>query len=486
MSDKEQLLIQKADEEVRKYKDLVEQDPYRLRYHLMPPVGLLNDPNGLIQFKGLYHVFYQWNPFELAHGAKYWGHYTSKDMIHWEAQPVALAPSEWYEKNGCYSGSAVESAGKLYLFYTGNVKRADGGRETYQCLAVSSDGMKFEKYGPVIKLPEGYTAHFRDPKVWKKGDVWYMVLGAQTLSEKGAIVLYCSKDLYQWTKVGRIAGAEMNGLVDFGYMWECPDLIRLNGKDILLTSPQGLEPSGYLYHNIFQSGYFVGELDYKSPRFQHGPFGELDRGFDFYAPQTFLDNSGRTIMYGWMGITNESEAYQPTKSHRWLHALTIPRELTLRNGKVYQTPVKELIVLRNNQVSIPNLVIDDEKGLQAQVDGDCLEMILDSIRMSGNQLCINFRNEAMFTFDQEKKEASLQRRNVRTHEMETRTCKLNSLKKLQIFMDTSSIEIFINEGEETFTARYFPKQKEKQIIFIGKAQFDLMKWNLLKSSQSFK
>lgn len=478
MSEREHLLIQKANEEVSKYKTLVDQDPYRLNYHLMPPVGLLNDPNGLIHFKGIYHVFYQWNPYDTAHGAKYWGHYTSKDLIHWEAQPIALAPSEWYEKNGCYSGSAVESDGELYLFYTGNVKQEDGTRETYQCLAVSSDGINFTKYGPVINLPEGYTAHFRDPKVWKHGDRWYMVVGAQTLANKGAIVLYYSKDLYHWNEAGKMAGDGMNDIKDFGYMWECPDLIHLNGKDILLTSPQGLEPMEHLYHNLFQSGYFIGELNYENHQFKHGPFTELDRGFDFYAPQTFVDDKGRTIMFGWMGITDEAEAYHPTVSHRWLHALTLPRVLTLKNEKVYQSPVMELNQLRKNQVFIPNLVIDEKCGKYVNLEGDCLELKIESIQLSGNEFRINFRNEAIFIYDQEKSEVSLQRRNVRTNLIESRTCKLDSLKTMQIFIDTSSLEIFINEGEETFTARYFPKLKEKEILFSGEGRFDLMKWDL--------
>src|SRR5690606_27727101 len=123
MSGKELLLMEKAYNEVNKYRDKVLDDPYRLNYHLMPPVGLLNDPNGLIQYKGHYHVFYQWNPFATAHGAKFWGHYSSKDMVNWQEEPIALVPSEWYERNGCYSGSAIELDGKLYLFYTGNVKK---------------------------------------------------------------------------------------------------------------------------------------------------------------------------------------------------------------------------------------------------------------------------------------------------------------------------------------------------------------------------
>ncbi|MEK4870263.1 sucrose-6-phosphate hydrolase [Niallia sp. FSL W8-1348] len=459
-----EILIQKAYNEVKKYRNKVINDPYRLRYHLMPPVGLLNDPNGLIQFKGIYHVFYQWNPFETTHGAKFWGHYTSEDMVHWREEPIALAPSEWYDRNGCYSGSAVEADGKLYLFYTGNVKQEDGTRETYQCLAVSENGIDFEKLGPVLRLPEHYTSHFRDPKVWKKDDHWYMAVGAQTLEEKGAVALFHSKDLYNWEEAGRIAGSGMDGWKDFGYMWECPDLIHLNGKDVLLVSPQGLEPEGDFYHNLFQSGYLIGELDYKRMKFQHGTFTELDRGFDFYAPQTFTDKSGRTILYGWMGITDELEAHQPTIVNRWVHALTIPRELELHDGKIFQRPVKELEKLRKNQV-----VVETNK-----FEGISAEFIIDFVKTAPFR--ISFRNEAYLSFDAER--LTLKRRNLMTDDLESRTCKIASVSKLQIFMDHSSLEIFINDGEEVFTARYFPNPNDAMISMEGEAEFKLIKWSL--------
>jgi beta-fructofuranosidase len=472
MAEKEGLLIGQAYEEVKKYKDIVQVDPYRLSYHLMPPVGLLNDPNGLIQYKGVYHVFYQWNPFETAHGAKFWGHYSSMDMVHWKEEPIALAPNEWYEISGCYSGSALESDGKLYLFYTGNVKLEDGIRETYQCLAVSSDGIQFEKMGPILRLPEGYTAHFRDPKVWKKNGRWYMIIGAQTLSEKGAAVLFTSDDLYHWDELGPIAGSGMNGLESFGYMWECPDIIQLNGKDILLVSPQGLEAEGYLYNNLFQSGYFIGKLDYEAVQFQHGSFTELDRGFDFYAPQTFTDESGRTILYGWMGITDESEPYQPTIRNKWLHALTIPRVLEFRKDTIFQKPVEELKKLRKDELCL-------EKSNQTSLDGVCTaELILDFVQFSQGIFEVNFRHEAYLRYDSLKKEISLHRRNVKAEQMEKRVCCVDSLSKLHIFMDHSSLEIFINDGQEVFTARYFPNPNVKTISFNGNVVFNLKKWNL--------
>ncbi len=149
-------------------------DPHRQQWHLAPAVGLLNDPNGFIQANGRYHLFYQWNPLACRHGAKWWGHWSSADLVHWQHEPVALLPTEDYEISGCYSGSAVQNNGKITLIYTGNVKYTDGSRTANQCLAEEMPDGTFRKLGPVIPLPEGYTGHVRDPKVWKHDGFWYM------------------------------------------------------------------------------------------------------------------------------------------------------------------------------------------------------------------------------------------------------------------------------------------------------------------------
>jgi beta-fructofuranosidase len=473
-------LINKANQEVERNREMVENDPYRLRFHLMPPVGLLNDPNGFIQFKGVYHLFYQWNPFETSHGAKFWGHFTSKDLINWEHQPIALAPSEWYEKNGCYSGSAIEHEGKMVLFYTGNVKDENGDRETYQCMAVSQDGITFEKKGPVIHLPEGYTAHFRDPKVWNKDNTWYMVLGAQDLDEQGKVVLYSSSDLKNWDLLGPITGSFMNQLGTFGYMWECPDLFELDGKDVLLVSPQGLEPEGDLYHNLFQAGYFVGELDYEKASYQHGSFTELDRGFDFYAPQTTIDEKGRRLLFAWMGITDENEKYQPTIEKGWIHAMTLPRVLTRKGEKVIQQPVEELQQLRRNEVSYNEVQLTTSNVALEGLKGEAVELLLDEMICEGDTFEINFRGGARFVYSPKVGKMSLHRENFKDASIESRHCMIDSVKKLHVFMDTSSIEIFVNGGEEVFTARYYPDAADQSITFSadGLVQFDLKKWDL--------
>lgn len=456
MTEREQELIRLAEEVVEKNKKVVESDPYRLRFHLMPPVGLLNDPNGFIQWNGTYHLFYQWMPFKTGHGAKYWGHYSSADLVSWKHEPVALAPSEWFEVNGCYSGSAIEHDGNMVLFYTGNVKDEAGNRETYQCMAVSENGVTFDKKGPVVELPEGYTAHFRDPKVWKKGSEWYMVVGAQSEDLTGKVALLRSADFKEWQHLGAIAGSGMNGLGDFGYMWECPDLFELDGVDVLIASPQGLEPDGMKYQNVYQAGYFIGNLDYENATFEHGDFVELDRGFEFYAPQTTLDEKGRRLMVGWMGVPEQDEDKHPTIAHKWIHALTLPRELKWMDGKLLQVPVEELAKMRQeNLVELSDVQLSEDKVGLAMEEGGAFEMNF-SFGRDLSSFDLNLGEAAQLTYDASSSVFSLHRKSFVTGEWETRSCKLGAMTELRAFLDTSSIEVFLNGGEEVFTARVFP------------------------------
>ena len=467
MTEREQELIRLAEEEVEKNKELVESDPYRLRYHLMPPVGLLNDPNGFIQWNGTYHLFYQWMPFKTGHGAKFWGHYSSVDLVTWKHEPVALAPSEWFEKNGCYSGSAVEHDGKMVLFYTGNVKDADGNRETYQCMAVSEDGITFDKKGPVVELPEGYTAHFRDPKVWKKGSDWYMVVGAQSEDLTGKIALLRSTDLLEWEHLGAIAGSGVNGLGDFGYMWECPDLFELDGVDVLIASPQGLEPDGMKYQNVYQAGYFIGKLDYESATFEHVDFVELDRGFEFYAPQTTLDEDGRRLMVGWMGVPEQDEDKHPTIKHKWVHALTIPRELKWVDGKLLQVPVEELMLMRKDQLVEKSDVQLTEDGVSLDIGKSSAFEMRFIFEKDVASFELDLSDAVRLDFDASKSVFSLNRKSFVTGEWECRSCSLQALTELRAFVDTSCVEVFLNGGEEVFTARMFPDASASSVVTVS-------------------
>ncbi|WP_078553729.1 glycoside hydrolase family 32 protein [Bacillus alkalicellulosilyticus] len=473
-------IIERAYEEVNRHKQTVERDYHRLHYHLMPPVGLLNDPNGFIQWNGTYHLFYQWMPFKTGHGAKFWGHYSSTDLVYWSSEPIALAPTDWFDKNGCYSGSAVVDDGRMKLFYTGNVKDEQGNRETYQCMAESLDGVSFEKKGVVITLPEGYTAHFRDPKVWKHELDWYMVIGAQSKDLQGKAVLFKSEDLKAWTHLGVIAGSQENNVGNFGYMWECPDVFELDGKEILLVSPQGLAPIGMQFQNKYQTGYFVGSLDYESATFTHGAFQELDRGFEFYAPQTTLDEKGRRIMFGWMGVPEQGEEAHPTIKHKWIHSMTLPRELHLVDGKIIQQPVEELKMMRKNEVKYMSVVFDKREMELKDIHGESVELELTIKDNPFQTFAVSFRNNVTFKYDRHSQIATLERVSFVTGDIEKRQCSLITLEHISFFVDSSSIEIFINGGQEVFSARMFPEEADKSIVFHGNGDViaDITKWEI--------
>jgi sucrose-6-phosphate hydrolase len=488
---KNEELLKKAYDRIDETTNLVKSDYYRLKYHIMPPTGLLNDPNGFVQINDEYHLFYQFYPFDTKHGLKYWAYVKSKDLVNWQECSIALAPSEWYETHGCYSGSGVNNNGVLTLIYTGNVKDEKDNRETYQCLVTSEDGINFKKYenNPVIhNQPEGYTRHFRDPKVWKKGETWYMVIGAQTITNEGKALLFKSKDLKDWSLIGETAGSGLNNLGYFGYMWECPDLFNLNDKDILITCPQGLDPKGDLYNNIYQSGYFVGNLNYKTGKLSHGEFTELDRGFEFYAPQTMLDSKGRRVLIAWMGLPEEEN--HPTTEHGWIHTMTIPRVLELVEDKLYQRPVEELKSLRNNEMSYRNFTIDKDIVELENISGDVIELLVefeveDAVEY-GVKLRVSEdgREETVLSYNRESKKFEFNREKSGKSLRGVRRCDFVDKKtlKLNIFMDTSSIEAFINDGEEVFSARVYPDKNSKGIKFFAKGGSvkvnSIVKWDL--------
>jgi len=434
-------------------------------WHLAPATGLLNDPNGFIHFAGRYHLFYQWNALGCQHQHKCWGHWSSTDLVHWQHEPVALMPDEEYDRSGCYSGSAVDNNGVLTLCYTGNVKFDDGTRTAWQCLAVQNSAGGFDKLGPAIPLPHGYTGHVRDPKVWRQGDYWYMVLGAQDLQLQGKVLLLRSENLWNWQNLGEIAGSGLGGLGDAGYMWECPDMFTLNGSTFLICCPQGLAREEKRYLNTYPSAYLSGQLDYASAHYQHGDFHELDAGFEFYAPQTTLSADGRRLLVGWMGVPDGEEMRQPTIANGWIHQMTCLRELTSRNGKLYQQPVKELQALRGEQ--------QDYRGVAHKMptlSAQRLELVLES----AGEVTLNFADTLILEWHRD--ELRLARRSLENGAWLYRYWN-GCAHKLQILCDHSSIEIFINDGEGVMSSRYFPAHPA-QLTLTGDAEVRASYWSL--------
>lgn len=429
---------------------------YRLGYHVMAPSGWINDPNGFCYFQGYYHIFYQHYPKAAHWGPMHWGHARSKDLVHWETLPIALTPGDKEDEDGCFSGSAVVKDNKMYLIYTGHHYYGDGDADHFwqnQNLAISEDGIHFKKYehNPIIsQAPEDNTQHFRDPKVWYNNGNWYLILGSQNKSEAGRVLLYKSPNLIDWDLIGPITQADSKK--NEGYMWECPDFFRLGDDDILLMSPQGINEDNGKFKNLHETGYMVGKYNYRNNSFVRGEFSELDNGHDFYATQTTLTPDGRRIVMGWMDMW---ESEMPESSDGWAGALTLPRELFYQDGILQMKPIKELGQLRTEQIVDNNYQIEElqriitgEKQYEANLNFDM------NVTSKAGVLFTNSEGKNILSLEYDKTQNKLILQ--RATEDPEREAELKSTKlKLRIYVDTSSVEIFVNDGQRTFTERIY-------------------------------
>lgn len=293
----------------------------RLKYHFEPKKGWINDPNGLVYFKGKYHAFFQHYPYAPKWGQMHWGHAISDDLVHWEELPIALYPDQSYENSdGCFSGSAIVKDDMLFLFYT-SVSHEHG---QTQSLAISKDGLTFAKYegNPIIQqYPADGSEEFRDPKVTKMDDTYYMVCGSGK-DGCGKVLLYRSYDLFNWEYTGVLFEGEQ-----YGTVLECPDFSKFGDKYVLMFSQMGKKT----YSTMFVYGDFDGKSF--SPISFHTP----EAGPHFYAPQTFLDDKGRRIVIGWLYSWDK----KAEEGVDFAGALSIPREITMRHGKICTYPVAE-------------------------------------------------------------------------------------------------------------------------------------------------
>lgn len=435
-------------------------DPWRPGFHLAPPTGWLNDPNGLSFFRGEYHVFYQYHPFDAECGLKFWGHYKSRDLLAWEQCPVMLCPDQPFDLHGVYSGSALCEDDGLYLYYTGNVKYEGDydyiqtGREANTVLAFSPDGVHLAWKRLLMRntdYPAGLTLHVRDPKVWKQDGKYYMVQGARTEKDEGVVLVFESPDKFQWRHINTIRTPE-----PFGYMWECPDLFQLDGRWFLLVSPQGLEEKGPGLENVYACGYFPLYGDFRSAC-EPGPFVPLDYGFDFYAPQTFSDGK-RRLLIGWMGMP-DAEYGNPTADRGWQNCLTVPREVLCRNGRLVMEPVRELERLRGTAREVRfSERLSVEVPETAEIGITCGDRL--SLELSGLVL---EASDGLLTLT--VREGGYGR--------EVRHAPVKELRNLRILADTSAAEIFVNDGETVLTTRWYPENSERILTLTGRGSAEI-------------
>ena len=461
--------IDRAQQEIDNKKEIVKAGRMRQHYHFMAQTGWLNDPNGLIYYKGRYHFFYQYNPYYGFWDYMHWGHAVSEDMLHWEYLPIALAPSEIYDdhmRGGCFSGSAIEHYGKLFLMFTGTTNDGKGFEQT-QCIAYSEDGIHFEKYegNPVLTPPEGVPTHqFRDPKVWKHEDTYYMVCGASR-ENKAQALLYRSEDMIHWTFFNVLA--ESRG--EWGYMWECPDFFPMGDKYVLMFSPMGAGERTVVY--------MVGDFDYGTGKFTYHINGEIDWGFDYYAPQSFLAPDGRRLIAAWANCWDWMPFWKdwgPTYKEGWCGSYNIVREVRMtEEGTLAFVPIKELESLRIDAQRQERLVlVSEDKEIKAgdgvsfelkfkialeETDADRLVLFLRCGGKKKTACVFDFKNAQIYI---DRNESDGWSKGISKSDL----CLLGKKElDVHIFSDQSSIELFSDNYRNNHSNNIFAGDEQNGI-----------------------
>jgi beta-fructofuranosidase len=435
-------------------------DPHRPRYHFLPPSNWMNDPNGLIHWRGRYHLFYQHNPEAAAFGTMHWGHAMSDDLVHWRDLPLALSPTPGSaDESGVWSGCAVDDDGTASVLYTGVRRAPDGTLAQVPFLATSTDNelRMWDKYpgNPVIAAPPPGldVLGFRDHSVWKDGSTWCQAIGSGIRNVGGAIFVYRSPDLRNWEYVGPLCVGDGQ---ETGEMWECPDFFPLGDRHVLMVSPIPLR----------KTLYFTG--DYREYRFTPRYRDVVDDGGYFYAPQSFTDASGRRIMFGWLW-EGRDEAAQ--RAAGWAGVMSLPRLLEpLGEGRVGMQPVPELRVLRGKELRPRAMPLTSARRLD--VSGAALEIVADIDPGSATQVGISVRcaadgsEQTVIVYDTASHTLAIDRQRSSLDpaaERDTRSARLelaqHELLQLHIFVDHSVVEVFAN-GRQCMASRVYPTRAD--------------------------
>jgi len=450
--------IDKANDFIKenKYKVI---NKYRHKYHFMSEFGWINDPNGLVEYNGVFNLYYQFNPYDSHWDTMHWGRATTTDFIKWEHDGVVMAPDVkgLDDGGGCFSGTSIIKDGLLYVFYSSVSYRQD------VSLATSTDGKTFTKYknNPIIKYPDNVDKDdFRDPFVFKENNKYYIIMGTKE-KDGGTCYLYESLDLYNWAYKGRLINPKE---IECLQVFECPSYIKIGDIDIITGSRQG----------NFDVIALFGKLDTINSTFKVTNKSLIDYGLDFYAPQFIKLKDGRLLLFSWMRMDANCLPTNDLK-HGWCGEHIVPREVNMIDNKLVFLPVKELDKYKKLSKSIDKLTINSETKIY---DKNSYELNF-KIKRNNNTNC-GFKlfsegdNYFLCNFDQTTNTLTIDR--SRSKYITDKNEDVN-IKKVQILdnieylnfkvlVDVSSIEIFVENGKYVFSVLYYT-ESSNDLVFYG-------------------
>ncbi|AKU79855.1 glycoside hydrolase family 32 protein [Spiroplasma turonicum] len=439
-----------------KANQLVKSDVYyRPKYHIASPNGLVNDPNGLLFKDGVHHIHYQWSPVEPFHGFKHWRYVTTKDFINYKDHGVSMVPDHEKEKYGSFSGSAYDFGDTVKIYWTGNMEDGKGEMsEEIQLVADFKDGKIINKRVAVPWDGEKYTPHARDPKIFEYNNKKYLIFGVRTKHDDlGGLAFYEMKD-YDKFEFVTIFKPSIKGN-NYGNMWECPNLDFVDNNYLFFISAEGYYNSEDKYElnssrNVVYT--LLNKLDLNSSELNEKfEMKTVDSGYDFYAPQTYWMNK-KLVWYGWFGVC---DVQYPTDEYSWHSMLTIPRELNVENDMLIQKPLKDFkdnVLFNSKKIKTNIIEINKAKHIKFKLSDNISFKILNDkneyllVEFSDKEILMD-RNKQSAKVDWDFETPRYAKRKVVGKEQE-----------VEMFIDSSSIELFADDYKTVFTSRFFVKE----------------------------
>ncbi len=473
------------------------------KFHIASNGGWINAPNGLCFYKGRWHVFYQLHPYGTQWGPMHWGHVSSTDMLNWKREPIMFAPTLEEEKDGVFSGSAViGDDGELKFYYTGHrwangIDNTGGDWQVQMIAEPDNDELtSATKRGMIIDCPlDKVDHHYRDPKVWKTGDKWYMTFGVSSAEKRGQMWLFSSDDMVRWT-YERVLFEHPDPNV---FMLECPDFFPIkdaegNEKWGIGFSAMGAKASGFMNRNVSNAGYMIGTWTPGEAFQPETEFRLWDCGHNYYAPQSFNDGE-RQIVYGWMSPFVEPI---PMQDDGWCGNLTLPREITLgADGDLHTAPVVEMEGLRENTTDFGAISLDvnGEQTIADDAEAVEIEMTIDLNASTAERagLKIHATEDGAYTyvaFDDQIGRVVIDRQAAAQGDRGYRTAPLSAEElasgelKLRVFVDRGCVEVYVNDGRQAMSSFSYASEGPRAIKLVaesGTLEVKSLKLHTMKS-----